>query len=225
LWLSWPRTARSKNQNPRDGEVRAHILLLAAMHPELTVPPDVQAFVTSFQQQHPGTWREAENPNLDVADGDARIRWMEDKAALQQEMDSLAEQFSSAQQSSFLEQYAFVPAHPKAISILTANFLHGGWLHLIGNMWFLWLAGAILEDTWGRVIYSIVYLAAGSAALQFHAWLNLVEPHSDNRRLRSGGGADGRVLGAVFKKSKIEIAVVLGDFGACPIWHWQRNSM
>jgi len=161
-----------EDQNPRNGEVRAHILLLAAMHPELTMPPAVQEFVSNFQQQHPGTWKEAQSANRDVADAwDARIRLMEDQAALQQEMDSLAEQFSSAQRTSVLEQYAFTPAHPKPIAYLTANFLHGGWLHLIGNMWFLWLAGAILEDTWGRIIYPIIYLAAGAAALQFHAWL------------------------------------------------------
>jgi Rhomboid family len=81
-----------------------------------------------------------------VADGwDARIRLIDDQTALQQEMDSLAKQFSSAEQASVLEQYAFTPAHPKPIAYLTANFLRGGWLHLIGNMWFLWLAGATLE--------------------------------------------------------------------------------
>jgi hypothetical protein len=64
--------------------------------------------VTTFQQQHPGTWREAQPPNRDVADGwDARIRLIDDQTALQQEMDSLAEQFSSAERASVLEQYAF----------------------------------------------------------------------------------------------------------------------
>src|SRR5207253_3785049 len=91
---------RSKN-----GGVRGHILLLAAMHPELKMAPEVQEFVTTFQQQHPGTWREAQSPNRDVADGwDARIRLIDDQTALQQEMDSLAEQFSSAEQASVLEQ-------------------------------------------------------------------------------------------------------------------------
>jgi len=198
------------NQNPKDGEVRAHVLLLAAMHPELSMPPNVQAFVTNFQKKHPGTWKEVQNPNRDVADGwDARVRLMEDQTALQQEMDSLAEQFANAQQNSLLEQYAFVPAHPKAISYLTANFLHGGWLHLIGNMWFLWLAGAILEDTWGRVIYPIVYLVAGAAALQFHAWSN---PESIVPTL-GASGAVAALMGAFlvrFPKTKIEVAVVLG---------------
>src|SRR5436853_5924931 len=68
---------RSKN-----GGVRGHILLLAAMHPELKMAPEVQEFVTTFQQQHPGTWREAQSPNRDVADGwDARIRLIDDQTA------------------------------------------------------------------------------------------------------------------------------------------------
>lgn len=199
-----------EDQSPKDGEVRAHILLLAAMHPELTMPPEVREFVTSFAEKHSGTWKEAQSPNRDVADAwDAKIRLMEDQTALQQEMDSLTEQFSNAKQTSVLEQYAFTPAHPKPIAYLTANFLHGGWLHLIGNMWFLWLAGAILEDTWGRVIYPIVYLVAGVAALQFHAWLN---PGSLTPTL-GASGAVAALMGAFlvrFPKTKIEVAVVLG---------------
>src|SRR5467141_5255163 len=87
-------------------------------------------------------------------------------------MDSLAQRFAEQQKSSILDNCGFVPAHPRLITYLTSMFLHSGWLHLIGNMWFLWLAGVILEDTWGRIIYPIFYLAAGAAALQFHAWLN-----------------------------------------------------
>ena len=43
-------------------------------------------------------------------------------------------------------------------------------MHLIGNMWFLWLAGFILGDTWGRAIYSVFYLFADAAAMQLYAW-------------------------------------------------------
>lgn len=92
---------------------------------------------------------------------------------------------------------------------MTANFLHAGWLHLIGNMWFLWLAGAILEDTWGRIIYPIFYLVAGAAALQFHAWLN---PHSTVPTI-GASGAVAALVGAFlirFPNTKIEVAVVLG---------------
>ena len=85
-------------------------------------------------------------------------------------MDSLAHRFQEAEQHSILENYAFIPGHKKAITYLTSIFLHAGWIHLIGNMWFLWLAGFILEDNWGRVIYPVFYLLAGFAASQFHAW-------------------------------------------------------
>lgn len=76
-------------------------------------------------------------------------------------------------------------------------------------MWFLWLAGAILEDTWGRLIYPIVYLLAGAAALQFHAWLN---PGSVAPTL-GASGAVAALMGAFlvrFPKTKIEVALVLG---------------
>src|SRR5262249_25324641 len=101
------------------------------------------------------------------------------------------------------------PAHPTAISYISANFLHAGWLHLIGNMWFLWLAGAILEDTWGRIIYPVFYIVAGAAALQFHAWLN---PGSLTPAI-GASGAVAALMGAFlvrFPTTKIEVAVVLG---------------
>jgi membrane associated rhomboid family serine protease len=201
---------RMEEQSPQQTEVRAHILLLAAMHPELTLPQDVQDLVNRFKEKDPNTWREAQSQTRDLADAwDARIRLMEDPVALQNEMDSLAEQYSSMQQSSIPEQYGFIPGHPKAITYLTASFLHAGWLHLIGNMWFLWLAGAILEDTWGRTIYPIFYLIAGTAALQFHAWLN---PGSLVPTL-GASGAVAALMGAFlvrFPKTKIEVALVLG---------------
>src|SRR5690348_11971383 len=197
-------------ENPRRAEVRAHLLLLAAMHPELSQPPQVEALVTKFRTENPGTWKEAQSQSRDVADAwDARIRLMEDQGALHQEMDSLAEQWDALAKSGFLEQYAFVPAHPSTISYLTANFLHGGWLHLIGNMWFLWLAGAILEDTWGRIIYTIFYVVAGAAALVVHTWFN----SGSLVPTLGASGAVAALMGAFlirFPKTKIEVALVLG---------------
>jgi membrane associated rhomboid family serine protease len=48
--------------------------------------------------------------------------------------------------------------------ILTSMFLHGGWMHLIGNMWFLWLFGNNIEDSMTRPRFVIFYLASGLAA-------------------------------------------------------------
>lgn len=198
------------HENPRHAELRTHLLLLAAAHPELSQPDDVEKLVNNFKQQHPSVWDQARSESRDLVDGwDAKMRLMEDPQALQQEMDSLAAQYRALEEASVLEQYAFVPDHPRALSYLTANFLHGGWFHLIGNMWFLWLAGAILEDTWGRIIYPAFYLLAGAAALQFHAWLN---PGSEIPTL-GASGAVAALMGAFlvrFPTTKIEIAVVLG---------------
>jgi membrane associated rhomboid family serine protease len=48
--------------------------------------------------------------------------------------------------------------------VLTSMFLHGSWMHLLGNMWFLWLFGNNVEDSMGRVRYLIFYLSCGLAA-------------------------------------------------------------
>jgi len=162
-------------QAPELGEVRTHIILLAAMHPEVNIHGKAQDLVTTVQTKNPTLWKQVQNQNRDVHDAwDARIRMQADEhpEAMQAEMDSLSARFELLDKTSVLSKYAFIPAHPTALSYLTANFLHGGWLHLIGNMWFLWLAGGILEDTWGRIVYPAFYLIAGLLALQVHAFVN-----------------------------------------------------
>jgi membrane associated rhomboid family serine protease len=162
-------------QAPELGEVRTHIILLAAMHPELNLHGKAQDLVTTVQTKNPALWKQVQNQNRDAHDAwDARIRMQADEhpEAMQAEMDSLSERYEALDTTSLLSRYAFIPANPTAISYLTANFLHGGWLHLIGNMWFLWLAGGILEDSWGRIVYPAFYLIAGLLALQVHALVN-----------------------------------------------------
>ena len=162
-------------QAPEFGEVKLHLILLAATHPEAKIQGKAQEFVTTIQTKNPALWKEAKNQNRELQDGwDARMRMMADEhpEIVQDEMNSLSARYEELESTSFLSQYAFIPAHQTATSLLSANFLHGGWLHLIGNMWFLWLAGAILEDTWGRLIYPAFYLIAGVLALQVHAMVN-----------------------------------------------------
>ena len=61
-------------------------------------------------------------------------------------------------------QYGLVPAKLHYMDLLTSMFLHGGWMHLIGNMWFLWLYGDNVEDILGRKKYLLFYLVCGIAA-------------------------------------------------------------
>lgn len=61
-------------------------------------------------------------------------------------------------------------ARPLAVlsSLLTCMFLHGGWMHLVGNMWFLWIFGNNVEDRLGHVWYLLFYLAGGLLASACH---------------------------------------------------------
>jgi membrane associated rhomboid family serine protease/Tfp pilus assembly protein PilF len=201
---------RIQTEDAQVAEVRAHILLLAAMHPELNETSEEQELVNRLREKYPDVWKRLALPSREVADQwDVRVRMMEDPGDLQHEMDLLGQQYAAIQQESVLQRYAFVPAHPAPISYLTANFLHIGWLHIIGNMWFLWLAGVILEDTWGRVIYPIFYFLSGIIAMQFHAW-------TDPTSLAATLGASGAVaalMGAFlvrFPQTKIQMRWIFG---------------
>jgi membrane associated rhomboid family serine protease len=61
---------------------------------------------------------------------------------------------------------------PPSVSIFTSMFLHGGWLHLIGNMWYLWIFGNNIEEAMGRLRYLAFYLLCGFAASFSHILLN-----------------------------------------------------
>ncbi|HLW52140.1 MAG TPA: rhomboid family intramembrane serine protease [Candidatus Angelobacter sp.] len=190
--------------------VRAHIRLLAAMHPQLTVSAEVRPVIDKFREANPHLWEKMHDGTIDVMDGwDARMRLAVEEGPLQEEMDSLAAQYKQLVSATEEEGYAFIPAHPKPISYLTANFMHGGWLHLIGNMWFLWLAGFVLEDSWGRILYPIFYLVCGAAALQIFAW---TEPGSLTPVLGASGAIAG-LMGAFlvrFPKMRIHMRWFIG---------------
>jgi membrane associated rhomboid family serine protease len=82
----------------------------------------------------------------------------------------------------FLREWGVVPGRlfaslgdtsmpEELLTVLTSMFLHGGWLHLIGNMWFLWIFGDNVEDVIGSPGYLAFYLAAGAVSAGFHAAL------------------------------------------------------
>lgn len=64
----------------------------------------------------------------------------------------------------FIEHYGLVPDRLHLSALVTSMFLHGGWLHLIGNMWFLWVFGSHIEDAIGSAKYAVLYLLCGIAA-------------------------------------------------------------
>ncbi|MGE5644366.1 MAG: rhomboid family intramembrane serine protease [Acidobacteriota bacterium] len=68
--------------------------------------------------------------------------------------------------------YGVVPDHFRFSTLFTSMFLHGGWLHVIGNMWFLWIFGDNVEDILGHWQYLVFYLLCGMTAGLAHLTLN-----------------------------------------------------
>lgn len=78
------------------------------------------------------------------------------------------------------------------LTAFTSMFMHGGWLHLIGNMLFLWIYGNNVEDYFGRIKFILFYLVSGLAAIGLYT---LFGPHS-NVPLVGASGAIAGVMGA-----------------------------
>jgi membrane associated rhomboid family serine protease len=87
-----------------------------------------------------------------------------------------------------------VPAHFFWPTIVSAMFLHGGWTHFLGNMWFLWIFGENVEDRMGRVRYVVFYLLCGTVAALGQAW---IDPNSTLPTIGASGAIAG-VIGAYF---------------------------
>jgi membrane associated rhomboid family serine protease len=69
-------------------------------------------------------------------------------------------------------QYGFTPAQPHAWTALSSMFLHGGVLHFVGNMFFLWMFGYRVENTFGRWSFTLIYLLCGFGAAGLHYLFN-----------------------------------------------------
>jgi membrane associated rhomboid family serine protease len=104
--------------------------------------------------------------------------------------------------------------------LVTSMFLHGSWMHLIGNMWFLWIFGNNVEDSMGRVRFVVFYLLSGLAAAGVHV---AVTPDSAVPMVGASGAISG-VMGAyliLYPKVRVWTFVPIGFFltsFALPAW-------
>lgn len=117
-------------------------------------------------------------------------------------------QMSDSTLKAFIFTWGLIPAHfwsdPSSgwVNIFTAMFLHGGWLHVISNLWVLYIFGDNVEARMGGVRYLIFYLLAGAAAGLLQAY---VLPTSDMPMIGASGAIAG-VLGAyliLYPRSRI----------------------
>jgi membrane associated rhomboid family serine protease len=104
--------------------------------------------------------------------------------------------------------------------VLTSMFLHGSWMHLLGNMWFLWLFGNNIEDSMTRGRFVVFYLLCGFAAAFLQTFVN---PNSIVPMVGASGAISG-VMGAylvLYPRVRVFTMVPLGFFittVALPAW-------
>src|SRR6185295_8538835 len=94
----------------------------------------------------------------------------------------------------FLTIYGVVPAYFSAPTLITSMFLHGGWSHVIGNMWYLWIFGDNVEDRVGHGRFIVFYLLCGFAAALGQV---AVDPNSTLPTIGASGAIAG-VMGGYF---------------------------
>jgi membrane associated rhomboid family serine protease len=94
----------------------------------------------------------------------------------------------------FLQVYGVVPAYFSAPTLVTSMFLHGSWMHVIGNMWYLWIFGDNVEDRVGHGRFIVFYLLCGAAAAFGQI---LIDPTSTLPTIGASGAIAG-VMGAYF---------------------------
>jgi len=100
---------------------------------------------------------------------------------------------------------------PRFASPVTSMFLHGGWMHLLGNMLFLWIYGDNVEDAMGHARYLVFYLLCGIAAIFVQALSNPDSPYP----IIGASGAISGVLGAyllLFPRARVLTLVLLPFF-------------
>jgi membrane associated rhomboid family serine protease len=115
----------------------------------------------------------------------------------------------------FINQWSFVPADISAgrhlLTIFTAMFMHAGWLHIGGNMLFLWVFGPEIEDVMGPLRYLLFYLLGGVVACLAQT---LIDPHSTIPNL-GASGAIAAVMGVfliTYPRDQIKTMLFIGWF-------------
>lgn len=115
----------------------------------------------------------------------------------------------------FIYAYALIPKDITAgvglHTLFTSMFMHGGVMHILGNMWYLWIFGDNIEDLLGRKRFLIFYLLAGFAASALQV---LVNPSSTVPNLGASGAIAG-VLGAyllTYPRARVHCIIIFGFF-------------
>ncbi len=111
------------------------------------------------------------------------------------------------------------------LTLLTSMFMHGSIMHLLGNMWFLWIFGDNVEDDMGKVRYILFYLLTGLAASLTHVVISLGGPSAEIPSLGASGAISGVMGGYLvlhpLRRVRVIMVRVLTEvpgWVACGLW-------
>ncbi|MEO0972311.1 MAG: rhomboid family intramembrane serine protease [Pseudomonadota bacterium] len=105
-------------------------------------------------------------------------------------------------------EVVYCPNAVGALGLFTSMFMHGGWMHLLGNTWFLWVFGGNVEDSMGALRFVVLYLLSGLAASAAQIAADPTSPIP----VVGASGAIGGVMGAylvLFPRVRVRMLVVL----------------
>ncbi len=138
----------------------------------------------------------------------------------QHELDSLCNKILATLEKIPYKKWGYIPTKKSFLTLFTYMFLHGGWLHLIGNLLLLYLTAPFIEDIWGKPIFLFTYVIIGMLAARMFA---LHYPNFAGPLIGASGALSG-IMGAFmvkFWKTKIKfffwIFILAGTFKA-PAW-------
>jgi len=94
---------------------------------------------------------------------------------------------------------------PERFTLVTYMFLHGSWIHLLGNMLFLWVFGDNIEDAMGHVRFIMFYLMCGIFAAVLHSWMM---PTSDLPLIGASGAVAGVISAYLILHPKVKVWIL-----------------
>jgi membrane associated rhomboid family serine protease len=110
---------------------------------------------------------------------------------------------------------------PVFLTTITSMFMHGGWMHLIGNMLYLWIFGDNIESRLGHVRYTIFYLLCGIIASLSHVAVTFFSPSNPYIPSLGASGAISAVLGAyllLYPNKRVNMLLLFRIVFAVPAW-------
>ncbi len=153
--LTWPTEKDYERQaNQRLQELFGYFV----EHPYLEMGPRLRGLVEQQLGEEGAAALTEVMREMGGAPPDSERQLREEQATL----DRLSAEFFDVFRDSPLQRWGLVPAGFRLPTLVSYQFLHSGWMHLLGNLFILFLAGPFIEDVWGRPVFAAFYLTAGA---------------------------------------------------------------